>query len=139
MVGIGRVVVGIIGASPPERRMPAQKFRDLVIYKQSILLCEEVYRIVRVIPQPDRFLARDMCNSVLVAMTKMSRGYANVSTHDRHRSFSRSFGKLARLDFQLTLIRRMELVPDREVMHCHLLLDEVRRLLEVLENGWYDS
>jgi four helix bundle protein len=116
-----------------------QKFRDLVVAKKTMDLSLEVYRIARLFRPEDRYLARDMCNSILIAGSKMARGYANVSAPDRRRSYARAFGKLARLECHLDLVQRLDLVPPAELEEARTLVAEIGRLLAVLENAWYDS
>ncbi len=116
-----------------------QQFCDLIVAKKAMALSLEVYRIARRLPPEDRYLARDMCNTVLIAHSKMARGYANVSARDRRRSFSRAFGKIARLEHQFIMVEMLELLPPCNLQEGRIVLGEVRRLLAVLENAWYDS
>jgi four helix bundle protein len=116
-----------------------QKFEDLVVAKKTMTLSLEVYLIARLFTPEDRYLARDMCNTVLIASTKIARGYASVSAKDRRRSFSRAFCKLSRLEYHFTIVERLQLRTGEELQECRTLVAEIRRLLAVLENAWYDS
>ncbi len=95
-------------------------FRELEVWKQSMDLAEEIYRITRTFPKEEMFgLTSQMRRSALSIPSNIAEGNGRKLPNDYVRFLRISLGSLLELITQLELARRMEFIPTE--MHSSLL------------------
>ena len=95
-------------------------FRELEVWKQSMDLAEEIYRITRSFPKEEMFgLTGQMRRSALSIPSNIAEGNGRKLPNDYVRFLRISLGSLLELITQLELARRMGFIPTE--LHSRLL------------------
>ena len=112
-------------------------FRELEVWKQSMDLTEEIYRITRPFPKEEMFgLTGQMRRSALSIPSNIAEGNGRKLPNDYVRFLRISLGSLLEVITQLELARRMEFVPaeihSRLLEKCNTINKMLASLIKVI-------
>ena len=112
-------------------------FRELEVWKQSMDLTEEIYRITRSFPKEEMFgLTAQMRRSALSIPSNIAEGNGRKLPNDYVRFLRISLGSLLELITQLELARRMEFIPveilSRLLEKCNTINKMLASLIKVI-------
>ena len=113
--------------------------RDLVVWRKSIDLAEETYRLARLLPSDERFILRQqMVRAVVSIPSNIAEGHGRMSRGDYVRFLSFARGSLCELDSDFELGRRLNYFGNDRLSIANALVDEVGRMLWslVTKNGF---
>ncbi len=88
--------------------------KDLDVWKESMTLAKEVYRLTTNFPKEETFgLASQMRRAAVSIPSNIAEGAARNSTKEFIQSLYIALGSLAELETQLLLARELEFVPEK--------------------------
>ena len=89
--------------------------KDLDVWKESMTLAKEVYRLTTNFPKEETFgLASQMRRAAVSIPSNIAEGAARNSTKEFIQSLYIALGSLAELETQLLLARELEFVPEKQ-------------------------
>lgn len=108
-------------------------FRELEVWKQSMDLTEEIYRITRSFPKEEMFgLTGQMRRSALSIPSNIAEGNGRMHTKEYIRFLHIALGSLLELITQLELARRMEYVSPEGYTQLSNKCDVINKMLPSL-------
>jgi four helix bundle protein len=118
-------------------RMPAtNSFRDLKVWRESMLLVEDVYRLSRLFPADERF---GLTSQVRRAAVSIASNIAEGGRRKRRKAHLNhldiALGSQAEVDVQLEIARRLMYIKDADHRTIVARIDRVGRML----NGLIES
>ena len=111
-------------------------FRDLKVWRESMLLVEDVYRLSRLFPADERFgLTSQVRRAAVSIASNIAEGGRRKrrKTHLNHLDIA--LGSQAEVDVQLEIARRLTYVKDADHRTIVARIDRVGRML----NGLIES
>ena len=110
--------------------------KDLVLWKKSVDLAVEVYRIAQCLPHHERFgLGAQLRRAAVSVPSNVAEGAARRTTRDFISFLHIARGSLAELETQLLLARRLRYVDDASAQSLAIKVEEVGRLLNAVIRG----
>jgi len=118
------------------RMSATNSFRDLKVWRESMLLVEDVYRLSRLFPADERFgLTSQVRRAAVSIASNIAEGGRRKrrKTHLNHLDIA--LGSQAEVDVQLEIARRLTYVKDADHRTIVARIDRVGRML----NGLIES
>ena len=110
--------------------------KDLVLWKKSVDLAVDVYRIAQCLPHHERFgLGAQLRRAAVSVPSNVAEGAARRTTREFISFLYIARGSLAELETQVLLARRMHLVDDASAIAIAPKVEEVGRLLNAVIRG----
>ncbi|MDO8468478.1 MAG: four helix bundle protein [Candidatus Peribacter sp.] len=110
--------------------MSIQSFKDLIVWKQSMKLVQDVYLFTSRLPGYEKFRLGDQMRRCAVSIPSNIAEGRNRSTRREFAHFLRiALGSSAELETQLLLTERIHHVESKNIL---LLLDEVQKMLSTV-------
>ena len=104
--------------------------KDLIVWQKSMDLVEEVYKLVKVLPNDERFnLASQLSRSAVSIPSNIAEGYRRNSDKSFKQFLLIAFGSCAELETQIELIERLSIVENFDFSKIDSLLFDTIRLL----------
>jgi carbamoyl-phosphate synthase large subunit len=111
----------------------AAGFKDLIVWKKSMLLATRVYEITGRFPTDERFgLVAQMRRAAVSIPSNIAEGQARHTTKEFIQSISHAEGSLAELDTQFTISTELGLCERLDVSDVSSLTDKIRKMLNSL-------
>lgn len=111
----------------------ARSYKDPVVWQKGISLAKVVYQVTRALPSEEKFgLVAQMRRAAVSIPSNIAEGQAGHTTGELIQFISHAEGSLAELDIQLILCLKFEFCRDRAAEPAFELIDELRRMLNVL-------
>jgi four helix bundle protein len=108
-------------------------YRDTFLYRQSIELSTECFKLVRQLPEDeDAGLAADMMQTTVKISANIAGAYEEESPKRRLRHFDVARGKVKRLQSQLSIAVRFEWLDLAATTRARMLADEMDGWLKTL-------
>src|SRR5687767_4019001 len=114
-----------------------KSYRDLEVWKKSLVLVSEVYRVTRKLPPDERFgLTSQMRRASVSVSCNIAEGYGRATRGEYLNHLSVARGSLYEVEAlcevcqTLSLLRRQDLVAVED--HLKLMRSMLRRLMEAL-------
>ena len=110
--------------------------KDLVLWKKSVDLAVEVYRMAQCLPHHERFgLGAQLRRAAVSVPSNVAEGAARRTTREFISFLYIARGSLAELETQVLLARRLQYVDDASVRALAPAVAEVGRLLNAVIRG----
>lgn len=110
-----------------------RSYKDLVVWQKGIALAKVVYGITQGFPLEEKFgLVSQMRRAAVSIPSNIAEGQARHTTGEFIQFISHAEGSLAELDTQLILSIELRFCRDRAGDPAFELIDELRRVLNVL-------
>ena len=108
-------------------------YRELVVWQKSMVLVEQVYAIVRLLPVEERFALSDQMRRAAVSIpSNIAEGQAREAEREFAHFLSIAQGSRAELETQLELCTRLNYVSIDEIKPAYLTCQEVGKMLRTL-------
>ena len=105
-------------------------YRDLDVWKVSLLLTAEVYRVTRTLPPDERFgLTAQMRRASVSITCNIAEGYGRATRGEYLNHISMSRGSLNEVETLCEVCRTLELLNDTALKPVSELIDRIRRML----------
>ncbi len=113
--------------------MKTQSYKDLVVWQKGIALAKIVYRLTQNFPPEEKFgLVPQMRRSAVSIPSNIAEGQARRTTGEFIQFISNAEGSVAELDTQLILSMELGFCDSSNAAAAFELVDELRRMLNVL-------
>lgn len=110
-----------------------QSYKDLVVWQKGIALAKIVYGLTHVFPSAEKFgLVAQMRRAAVSIPSNLAEGQARHTTGEFIQFISHAEGSVAELDTQLILSSELGFCDDASTIAAFELIDELRRMLNVL-------
>lgn len=115
------------------------KCEDLIAWQKSMDFVVEVYKIVKLLPQEERFaLADQMRRSVVSVPSNIAEGYGRFGLKECANFLSIALGSLAECVTQLHICLRLGYVSSNEINYLLLCSDELSKIITGLRKSFVD-
>ncbi len=105
-------------------------FRELEVWKQSMDLAEEIYRITRSFPKEEMFgLTGQMRRSALSIPSNIAEGNGRMHTKEYVRFLHIALGSLLELITQIELARRLQYISPEAYRKLTIRCDGINKML----------
>ena len=108
-------------------------YRDLIVWQKSMMLTEEIYRIVKFLPKEEMYALSDQMRRAVVSIpSNIAEGCGRDSKNEFYRFLAIAQGARAELETQLEICKRLNYVSESEIEHAMLLCVEVDKMVHAL-------
>ena len=105
-------------------------YRDLDVWKVSLLLTAEVYRVTRTLPPDERFgLTAQMRRASVSITCNIAEGYGRATRGEYLNHISMARGSLNEVETLCEVCRTLEFLDDPALKPVSGLIDRMRRML----------
>ncbi len=107
-----------------------QTYKDLNVWKKSIDLTIEIYRITKLFPVDERFgLISQMRRCCVSIPSNITEGYARRGRKENAHFVNIAYGSASELETQIIISKKLKFIPEREWVKTEKLLLETLKLL----------
>lgn len=107
-----------------------QSYKDLVVWRKAMELCEGVYRVTREFPKEEAAgMARQVRRSAILLPTSIAEGWSRRNKGDYSHSLRSAQGSAMELETELLLSIRLSLAPDQALLLLVEQLAEIQQML----------
>lgn len=107
--------------------------KELQVWKKSMQLVEEVYRLVKLLPKEENYALSDQMRRAAVSIpSNIAEGNARDSDKEFLRFLAIAQGSNAEIETQLIICRRLGYVSDEQSANALALQAEVGKMLSIL-------
>ena len=111
----------------------AKSYRDLVVWKRSIELVKETYKLMRFLPKEETYaLSNQIRRAVVSIPSNIAEGNGRASSKDYARFLSMARGSKYELETQLLICVELCYLTQEQITHAMNLSEEIGRMLNVL-------
>ena len=108
-------------------------YRELIVWKRSMELAVEVYRLVRFLPKEEKYVLSDQIRRSAVSIpSNIAEGNGRSSNKDYVRFLSMARGSQYELETQLLLCMQLGYLSDVDISKASVLCDEIGKMLNAL-------
>ena len=108
-------------------------YRDLIVWKKSMDLVKEIYKLVKMLPQEERFALSDQMRRAAVSIpSNIAEGYGRNTTKDYARFLGIARGSIYELQTQIHICIMLNFISEQDANAAFELSDEVSRIIFVL-------
>lgn len=108
-------------------------YKDLIVWKKSILLVKEIYKLTNTFPKTEQFGLTSQIRRVVVSIpSNIAEGHGRKSTKDRVKFLSISFGSALEVETQLYIAKDLFKLNKENLKIAEDLLEEVLKMLNVM-------
>jgi four helix bundle protein len=112
---------------------PLKSYRDLDVWKKSIDLVEQIYRLTKGFPSDERFGLTSQANRAACSIpANIAEGYGRHHRGDYLRFLSIARGSVAELETHIIVAVRLGFVTKEATKECWHLAQEVGKMLAAL-------
>lgn len=113
--------------------MTVKHYRELLVWQKAMLVVEETYRLVKLLPKEEQFALSDQMRRAAVSIpSNIAEGQARSSTKEFVRFLWIAKGSVAELETQFMICVRLKYMMKSQIETVMNLLDEVGRMLNAL-------
>ena len=111
----------------------AKSYRDLVVWKRSMELVKETYKLIRCLPKEETYaLSNQVRRAVVSIPSNIAEGNGRASTKDYSRFLSMARGSKYELETQLLICVELDYLTQQQIEKAMSLSEEIGRMLNVL-------
>ena len=113
--------------------MKVKQYKELIVWQKAMILAEEVYRLVRLLPKEEIYsLSSQMRRAVVSISSNIAEGQSRNSTREFANFLSIARGSNAELETQIDLCVRLGYIKGTQTETAVSLTEEVGRMLTTL-------
>ena len=113
--------------------MTVKHYRELLVWQKAMLVVEETYRLVKLLPKEEQFALSDQMRRAAVSIpSNIAEGQARNSTKEFVHFLWIAKGSVAELETQFMICVRLKYMMKSQIETVMNLLDEVGRMLTAL-------
>lgn len=107
-----------------------ETYKDLNVWKKSIELVTEIYRVTKEFPSEERYgLISQMRRSSVSISSNIAEGYARKSRKENAHFINIAFGSATELETQIIIAKNLQFTSEHRWNITDELLDAVLRML----------
>ena len=111
----------------------AKNYRDLVVWKRSIELVKETYKLMRFLPKEETYaLSNQIRRAVVSIPSNIAEGNGRASTKDYALFLSMARGSKYELETQLLICVELNYLTQEQIAYAMNLSEEIGRMLNVI-------
>ena len=104
--------------------------KDLIVWQKSMLLVEEVYRLVKKLPKEETYALSDQMRRAVISIpSNIAEGNGRESEKEFLRFLAIAQGSNAELETQLIICRRLGYMSPEDTKQALLLQEEISKML----------
>ena len=108
-------------------------YRDLIVWQKAMDLCEEVYRLARMLPKEELFALSDQLRRAAISIpSNIAEGRGRQSKKEFAHFLSIAQGSVAELETQIFLSFRLNMLQESDILSVLSLCTEVSKMLRAL-------
>ncbi len=112
-----------------------ESYKDLIVWKKSMLLVKEIYNLVKLLPQEEIYvLSSQMRRAAISIPSNIAEGYDRRSTREYINFLSISRGSNSELQTQLYICVELGFLNEQQIQTSIALTKEVSKMLNALLN-----
>ena len=105
-------------------------YRELVVWQKSMVLVQEVYKMIKLLPKEELFsLSAQLRRAVVSIPSNITEGHARGSDRDFARFLTIGQGSRAEVETQLEICIRLGYIPESQAEEVFYISNEVERML----------
>jgi four helix bundle protein len=113
--------------------MSEGSYKKLIVWQKSMELATMSFKIAALVPDTlQAGLADQMRRACVSIPSNIAEGKYRFSKNEGRQFFRIAYGSCAELETQLTLVRRLKVVPEQQVLEALELCDQILRMLNVM-------
>lgn len=114
--------------------MPAIfSYQDLEVWKRSMLLVPDVYRVCKLLPADERFgLIAQLRRSAVSIPSNIAEGYHRSTRREYRRYVQQAYGSCAELETQMLIVKQLEMIDSKTVDLVFNQIQTIMRMLNAL-------
>jgi four helix bundle protein len=110
-----------------------KSFQELTVWQKSMLLVEEVYRLLRKFPEQEQYALTDQLRRSVVSIpSNIAEGYGRNAKNDFIRFLNIARGSKYEVETQLLIAKRLGYVTESDLTNALKLCDETGKMLNAL-------
>lgn len=107
--------------------------KDLIVWQKSMLLVEEVYRLVKLLPKEETYALSDQMRRAVVSIpSNIAEGNGRESEKEFLRFLAIAQGSNAEIETQLIICNRLGYVSSQNLRGALSLQEEISKMLRAL-------
>ncbi|MDZ7790898.1 MAG: four helix bundle protein [Xanthomonadales bacterium] len=111
-----------------------RNYRQLIVWQKAMELAERIYRLVRAIPDEERFgLSHQLRKCAVSIPSNIAEGHTRRSTREYLQFISIALGSIAEAETQLLLTLRLGMVTPHQTAQIEDLMVEVGKMLRAIQ------
>ena len=108
-------------------------FRDLKVWQKSMDLVTEIYALIKLLPNEERYVLSDQMRRAAISIpSNIAEGYGRNANKDFGRFLSIARGTKLELETQLELCIMLKYLQRAQVQKAFTLCDEVGKMLNAI-------
>jgi len=108
-------------------------YKELIVWKRSIKLTDEIYKITRILPLDEKFgLVSQMRGSAISISSNISEGAGRKTDKDFSHFLAVAHGSICELESQLYVSLELELIKNDDFNRITEELTEIQKMLYAL-------
>jgi four helix bundle protein len=112
---------------------PIKSYQDLIVWKKSIHLCTEVYRITVKFPESEKFgIINQIRRASVSVSSNIAEGWGRNSTKNYTQFLKISRGSLLETQSLLVISKQLNFLSEDEYVKIDLLIVEISKMLNKL-------
>lgn len=110
-----------------------KSYKDLIVWRKSILLVKETYKITSCFPKSETYgLVDQMRRAVISVPSNIAEGYGRKTRKDYGQFCSIAYGSLLELETQLEIAKELGFIKSDDIKFEENLIVEVGKMLNAL-------
>ena len=110
--------------------MGVKAYTELIVWQKAMLVAEQVYKLVRLLPLEEKYALSDQMRRCAVSIpSNIAEGQERSSSADFVRFIAIAQGSRAELETQLILCERIGYLKKEDIEDVQVLLKEMGRML----------
>lgn len=108
----------------------AKNFKDLKVYQKSIMLCNDIYKIIKKFPSLEKYaMVSQMIRSVTSISANVAEGNGQIYRAKELTFFNNSLGSASELRCWLELARNIGYIDKKEFQELDAKTEEIIKML----------
>ena len=107
--------------------------KELIVWQKSMLLVEEVYRLVKMLPKEETYALSDQMRRAVISIpSNIAEGNGRESEKEFLHFLAIAQGSNAELETQLIICQRLGYISPEDINQALLLQEEISKMLRSL-------
>ena len=112
-----------------------KSYRELAVWNKSIDLVEEVYRLIKLLPDDERFSLADQLRRASVSIpSNIAEGHGRSTTKEYLRFLSIAQGSKNEVETQLIICVRLGYLNETRISKALSFCDEIGKMISAITN-----
>lgn len=110
-----------------------ESYRELIVWQRSMVLVEEVYRLIRRLPAEEKYAMSDQLRRAVVSIpSNIAEGYGRNAAKEYVRFLNIARGSKYEVETQLLICVRLHYLQEENIRQALTLCEEIGRMLNIL-------